>query len=142
MIKFQLGALHHVGFVVPDLKAALAFYRIKLDINDVSELFILPERGLKIRFVNFPTGRIELIEPEKERSSLYGFLQHNPHGGQHHICFEVNDMEDALSHIKVNEVRLLSEPFMGILGSPIVFLNPEDTNGLLIELMETPLIDP
>ena len=140
MTKFQLGSLHHIGLVVPDLDVSVAYYRDVMGVSEISDLYQIPDRGLKIRFVNLLTGRVELIEPDRKTSSLYKFIEENPKGGQHHICFEVENMREATSHMEDQGVRLLSEPFMGILGSPIVFLNPDDTQGVLIELMETPLL--
>ena len=107
MTKFQLGSLHHIGLVVPDLDVSVAYYRDVMGVSEISDLYQIPDRGLKIRFVNLLTGRVELIEPDRKTSSLYKFLEEYPKGGQHHICFEVENMHEATSHMEDQGVRLL-----------------------------------
>ena len=139
---FSLGAMNHVGVAVPDVRAAADHYAEKFALHDVegavSDLIELPEQGVKVIFVNAPTGQIELIEPLGQGSPISKFLEKNPLGGQHHVCFEVDDIHEAKSHMEENGVRVLNEPRMGAHGTLIIFLHPKDMTGVLIELMERP----
>lgn len=135
---FELGAMNHVGVAVPDVVAAAEHYRTVFGIADISDVIILPEQGVKVIFVNAPTGQIELIEPYDETSPITKFLAKNPQGGQHHICFEVDDIHRAKAEMENRGVRVLNDPRIGAHGTLIIFLHPKDMGGVLIELMEKP----
>lgn len=138
--EFTLGAMNHVGVAVPDIEKAAAHYATVFDLSrdkgEISELIELPEQGVKVIFVNAPTGQIELIEPLGDGSPITKFLEKNPLGGQHHVCFEVDDIHQAKAHMEAKGVRVLNEPRIGAHGTLIVFLHPKDMGGVLIELME------
>lgn len=138
MKAFKLGPMNHVGVAVPDVIVAAAHYRDHMGATDISTVKDLPEQGVRVIFVNLPTGQIELIEPLGEASPIAKFLERNPKGGQHHICFEVADIHHAVAHMKSQNIRVLNAPRIGAHGTPIVFLHPSDNFGQLIELMETP----
>lgn len=135
---FKLGPMNHVGVAVPDVLAAAARYRDVFGVEDISEIITLPEQGVKVIFVNAPTGQVELIEPIHSRSPIANFLEKNPLGGQHHICFEVADIHAAKAHMESKDVRVLGDPRIGAHGTLIIFLHPKDMGGVLIELMESP----
>ena len=134
----MIGPLNHVGVAVPDLRAAIAFYRDVLGATDVTEPRELAPQGVSFAFVNLPSGQVELIEPLGKGSPIGKFLERNPKGGQHHVCFEVADIHDAVAEMEGKGMRVLNEPRIGAHGTPVVFLHPEDAGGVLIELMETP----
>lgn len=138
MTDFMLGPLNHVGVAVPDMDAAVAHYRDVLGAADISPVKDMPEQGVRVRFVNLPSGQIELIEPLGETSPILKFIERNPKGGQHHICFEVRDIHEAVDVMTARGVRVLGTPRIGAHGTLIVFLHPGDNFGQLIELMETP----
>lgn len=135
-ISFSFGPLNHVGVAVPDADAAAAHYRDKFGAVDISEPIELEAQGVKVIFVNLPSGQIELIEPLGENSPITKFLERNPKGGQHHICFEVPDIYEAKALMEARGIRVLSEPRIGAHGTMIIFLHPSDNFGQLIELME------
>jgi len=135
---FKLGPINHVGVAVPDIEAAIKFYNEIMSVTDISEPKILAPQGVKYAFVNLPTGQVELIEPYGDSSPITKFLQRNPKGGQHHMCFEVDDIHVAKSIMEKRGMRVLSEPRIGAHGTLVVFLHPGDAGGVLIELMETP----
>ena len=135
---FELGPMNHVGIAVPDVKAAAAHYGKVFGVTDISDMLVLPEQGVKVIFVNAPTGQLELIEPYDASSPITKFLERNPKGGQHHVCFEVADIHVAKADMEAKGVRVLNEPRLGAHGTPIIFLHPKDMGGVLIELMETP----
>ena len=139
--NFELGPINHVGVAVPDVKKAAERYRSVFNITDISDVIELPEQGVKVIFVNTPAGQVELIEPLGEKSPIYKFLEKNPLGGQHHLCFEVEDIHKAKAEMEAKGVRVLNEPRIGAHGTLIVFLHPKDMGGVLIELMETPRHD-
>jgi len=86
----MIGNLNHVGIAVPDIEAALDFYRDVLGATDCTKPQVLAPQGVRFAFVNLPSGQVELIEPFGETSPIIKFLEKNPKGGQHHICFEVD----------------------------------------------------
>ncbi|MEL6687826.1 MAG: methylmalonyl-CoA epimerase [Pseudomonadota bacterium] len=134
----MIGPLNHVGVAVPDIDKAIAFYRDVLGATDITEPKALPPQGVTYVFVNLPSGQVELIEPYGEGSPIIKFLERNPKGGQHHICFEVEDIHVAKSEMENRSMRVLNEPRIGAHGTLVVFLHPGDSGGVLIELMESP----
>jgi methylmalonyl-CoA/ethylmalonyl-CoA epimerase len=134
---FKLGAMNHVGVAVPDMTDAIAFYRDVMGATEITEPKILAPQGVTYAFVNLPTGQVELIEPYGETSPILKFLERNPKGGQHHMCFEVEDIHHAKDIMENRGMRVLGEPRIGAHGTPVVFLHPGDAGGVLIELMET-----
>ena len=134
----MLGRLNHVGVATPSIERSIAMYRDLLGATAIGEPFDLPAQGVKVCFIDTPNTQIELIEPYDESSPIAGFLRKNPAGGQHHLCFEVPDIDAAVADLKAKGARVLGEPRIGAHGTPIVFVHPKDTGGVLIELMETP----
>jgi len=134
----MIGPLNHVGVAVPDIKKAIAFYRDILGAAQITEPQVLEPQGVTYAFVDLPSGQVELIEPYGDTSPILKFLAKNPKGGQHHICFEVNDIHAASLAMAEKGMRVLNEPRIGAHGTPVVFLHPGDAGGVLIELMETP----
>ena len=141
MKDFQLGPLNHVGVAVPDIEAAVETYRTLYGVTDITEPFDMPERGLKVCFVNLPNSQIELIEPLHDKTAITKFLTKNAAGGQHHICFEVADINQAVEVMTARGATVLGEPRIGAHGTPVIFVHPKNTHGCLIELMETPASD-
>ena len=92
---FKLGPINHVGVAVPDVVAAADMYRRVFNATEISDLIDLPSQSVKVIFVNTPAGQVELIEPRDENSPISKFLEKNPLGGQHHLCFEVADIHKA-----------------------------------------------
>jgi len=135
-----IGRLNHVGVATPSIEDSLRFYRETLGVTSVTEKRALPEQGVSVAFVSLPNTEIELIEPYGDASTLTTFLQKNPRGGQHHLCFEVDDIIAARDALKGRGLQVLGsgEPRIGAHGAPVIFFHPKTTDGLLIELMETP----
>ncbi len=131
----MIGKLNHVAFAVPDLSAAASVYRDTLGAR-VSEAETLPEHGVTVVFVDLGNTRVELMEPLGEDSPITGFLEKNPTGGMHHVCYEVDDIIAARDKLKDQGVRVLGdgEPKTGAHGKPVLFLHPKDFAGTLIEL--------
>ena len=134
----SIGRLNHVGVATPSIERSVALYRDLLGATRVHEPFDLPAQGVRVCFVDTPNSQIELIEPLGEESPIAGFLAKNPAGGQHHVCFEVPDIQVAIAELTAKGARVLGEPRIGAHGTPIVFVHPKDMGGLLVELMETP----
>jgi methylmalonyl-CoA/ethylmalonyl-CoA epimerase len=133
-----LGRLNHVGVATPSIADSIAFYRDAMGATQIGEPFDLPAQGVKVCFIDTPNTQIELIEPLGETSAIAKFLQANPQGGQHHLCYEVPDINEAVAWFQDKGMRVLGEPRIGAHGTPIVFLHPKDMGGVLTELMETP----
>ena len=136
----KLGRLNHVGVAVPDMNAAIRFWRDEMGADCISEPFDMPEQGVKVCFVDTPNGgtQIELLWPLGEDSPVSGFLAKNPLGGQHHLCFEVPDIEAARAEFEAEGKRILGPTRIGAHGTPIFFLHPKDMGGILTEIMEPP----
>ena len=136
----KLGRLNHIGIATPSIAESIAHYRDTLGAKLIGEPFDLPEQGVKVCFVDTPDGgtQIELIEPLSDASPLTGFLEKNPLGGQHHVCFEVPDIAEARAHFEGLGKRILGPTRIGAHGTPIFFLHPKDMMGQLTEIMEAP----
>ncbi|MEN5246892.1 methylmalonyl-CoA epimerase [Brucella pseudintermedia] len=133
----MLERLNHVAIAVPDIEAAAALYRGKLGAK-VTEPQALPEHGVTVVFIDVGNTKIELLEPLGEGSPIAAFLEKNPSGGMHHLCYEVTDIIAARDRLKAEGARILGdgEPKTGAHGKPVLFLHPKDFNGTLIELEE------
>lgn len=133
----MLGRLNHVAIAVPDLKKAAALYRDTLG-GQVSKPQVLPEHGVTVVFILLPNTKIELLEPLGDASPIKAFLDRNPDGGMHHICYEVSDIIAARDRLSEQGARVLGdgEPKTGAHGKSVLFLHPKDFAGTLIELEE------
>lgn len=134
----KLGPLNHVGIATPSIEEAVARYRELLGAQKVGEAFDLPAQKVRVCFVDTPNSQIELLQPLGDDSPIARFLEKNPSGGQHHVCFEVPDINAAVAELSAKGARLLGEPRIGAHGTPVVFVHPKDMGGVLTELMETP----
>jgi methylmalonyl-CoA/ethylmalonyl-CoA epimerase len=131
----MLGRLNHVAIAVPDLAAATAIYRDTLAAR-VSQPQQLPEHGVTVVFVELDNTKVELLEPLGENSPIAAFLEKNPSGGMHHLCYEVADIEASAERLKAQGARVLGDgkPRIGAHGKPVLFLHPKDFAGTLVEL--------
>ncbi|MCY3982964.1 MAG: methylmalonyl-CoA epimerase [Roseovarius sp.] len=131
----MIGRLNHVAIAVPDLEAAANRYRTALGAN-VGEPRNEPDHGVTVVFIELPNTKIELLHPLGENSPINGFLERNPSGGIHHVCYEVDDIVAARDHLRERGARVLGdgEPKIGAHGKPVLFLHPKDFNGCLVEL--------
>ena len=119
----MLNRLNHVAIAVPDLAAAVTFYRDVLG-AEVSEAMDLWEHGVTSVFVYLSNTKLELITPLGDHSPIAGFLAKNPAGGLHHLCFDVQDIHVSSDKVKAAHVRLLDVPKPGSQGNPVVFMHP------------------
>ena len=133
----MLDRVNHIAIAVPDIGAALSSYANTLGCK-VSAPLDLPDHGVTVVFVELPNTKIELLHPLGENSPIAAFLEKNPSGGMHHICYEVADIIAARDKLKLAGARVLGdgEPKTGAHGKPVLFLHPKDFQGTLIELEE------
>lgn len=131
----MIGRLNHVAIAVPDLEAAIAKYRDVLGAS-VTPPQDEPDHGVTVVFIELPNTKIELLYPLGADSPIRGFLEKNPSGGIHHVCYEVDDILAARDHLKATGARVLGdgEPKIGAHGKPVLFLHPKDFAGTLVEL--------
>ena len=134
----NLGRLNHVGVATPSIERSVALYRDLLGATHIGDPFDLPAQGVRVCFVDAPNAQIELIEPLGADSPIVKFLEKNPLGGQHHLCFEVADIAAARAWYEGKGVCILGETRIGAHGTPIFFLHPKDMGGVLTEIMESP----
>ena len=131
----MIGRLNHVAIAVRDLDAATALYRDTLGAR-VSAAVAQPEHGVTTVFVELPNTKIELLAPLSADSPIAKFLERNPDGGVHHVCYEVDDIHAARDRLLAAGARVLGsgEPRIGAHGKPVLFLHPKDFLGTLVEL--------
>jgi methylmalonyl-CoA/ethylmalonyl-CoA epimerase len=131
----MIGRLNHVAIAVPDLGAAAEQYRGTLGAK-VGDPQPEPDHGVTVVFIELPNTKIELLHPLGADSPINGFLEKNPSGGIHHICYEVDDILAARDQLKESGARVLGtgEPKIGAHGKPVLFLHPKDFTGTLVEL--------
>lgn len=134
----RLGRLNHVGVATPSIEKSVALYRETMGAEVVRDAFDLPAQGVRVCLVDAPNMQVELIEPLGADSPIVKFLERNPEGGQHHLCFEVPDIEEARAFYEEKGVRILGPTRIGAHGTPIFFLHPKDMMGVLTEIMESP----
>lgn len=132
----MIGPLNHVGIAVPSIETAAKIYKNLYGVVNITEPGELPAQGVRFCFVNLPNSQIELIEPLGENSPIDNFLVKNPKGGQHHVCFEVDDVHLAKKEMEEKGAKVLNEPRIGAHGTLVIFVHPKDSSGVLIELME------
>jgi methylmalonyl-CoA/ethylmalonyl-CoA epimerase len=131
----MIGRLNHVAVAVRDIAKASQIYRDTLG-AEVSDKVAQPDHGVSTVFITLPNTKIELLEPLGEGSPIGKFLERNPDGGIHHICYEVPDIRAARETLKAQGARVLGdgEPRIGAHGKPVLFLHPKDFCGTLVEL--------
>ena len=131
----MIGRLNHVAIAVRDIAKAAKVYRDTLG-AEVSSVVPQPNHGVSTVFITLPNTKIELLEPLGENSPIGKFLEKNPDGGIHHVCYEVDDIRAARDTLQAQGARVLGtgEPRIGAHGKPVLFLHPKDFCGTLVEL--------
>jgi methylmalonyl-CoA/ethylmalonyl-CoA epimerase len=131
----MIGRLNHVAIAVSDIAKASKVYRDTLG-AEVSAKVAQPDHGVSTVFITLPNTKIELLEPLGSDSPIAKFLERNPDGGIHHVCYEVPDIRVARDKLKAQGARVLGdgEPKIGAHGKPVLFLHPKDFCGTLVEL--------
>lgn len=131
----MIGRLNHVAIAVKDLASASARYRDALGAR-VSAPLSLPDHGVTVVFIELSNTKIELLEPLGPSSPVAKFLEKNPDGGLHHVCYEVDDIVAARDRLTRNGARVLGDgqPKIGAHGKPVLFLHPKDFSGALVEI--------
>src|SRR5690242_21414639 len=114
----MIGRLNHVGVATPSIEKSVALYRDMLGATKIGEKFAMPEQGVWVCFVDLPNSQIELIEPYGEASPIHAFLAKNPKGGQHHVCFEVEDIIATRDEMQAKGATVLNggKPRIGAHG--------------------------
>ena len=130
--------INHIAIAVPDVKEAALKWQQALNMKK-SEIIILEEHGVKVVFLEFSNLKIELLEPLNNKSPISKFLEKNPKGGMHHICFEVEKITETINSLKNKSINILGDgnPKIGAHNKPVVFIHPNDLSGTLVELEET-----
>ena len=131
----MIGCLNHIAIVVPDLEKAALKYQQTLG-AEVSEQQELIEHGVTLVFVQLANTKIELLHPLGANSPIRSFLERNPAGGIHHVCYEVDDISEAANLLQEKGAKILGDgkPKIGAHGKPVLFLHPKEFFGTLIEL--------
>jgi methylmalonyl-CoA/ethylmalonyl-CoA epimerase len=135
-----VGRLNHIGIATPDIAATRETYAALYGLENATDIKDFPKLGVKVCFINTGNTELELLQPLGADSPVNKFLEKNPKGGQHHLCFEVPDIIAARDEMRDKGATVLGtgEPYIGAHGVPVVFIHPKDTHGVLIELMQEP----
>ncbi|MDG2416850.1 MAG: methylmalonyl-CoA epimerase [Pelagibacterales bacterium] len=133
----MLGKLNHIAIAVPNIQEAAEQYKNIFGAK-VSDPVEQPDHGVTTVFIDLGNTKIELLEKLGEGSPIENFINKNPKGGMHHICIEVEDINDAVKRLNDHEIAITGtgEPKIGAHGKPVVFLHPKSCNGTMIELEE------
>ncbi|MBL4617548.1 MAG: methylmalonyl-CoA epimerase [Robiginitomaculum sp.] len=136
----MIGRINHIGIATKDVEKEAANWATLYGAIDAQDAFDLPEQGVRVKFINLPNGQLELIAPLGENSPITKFLERNPSGGQHHICFEVEDITIARDDMISRGAKVLGNgsPRIGAHGVPVIFIHPANSGGVLVELMQQP----
>jgi methylmalonyl-CoA/ethylmalonyl-CoA epimerase len=133
----MIGSINHIAIAVPDIRAAMAQWQARTG-AEISDIQTLPEHGVHVVFIQAENGKVELLEPIDDSSPITKFLEKNPDGGMHHICFDVADLIASRDRLIAEGGRVLggAEPRIGAHGKPVIFIHPKDLTGTLIELQQ------
>jgi len=136
----KIGRLNHIGIATPDIAATTAMYATLYGADNATEPKDFRHLGVRVVFVSVENTQLELIEPLGEASPIHKFLEKNPKGGQHHMCFEVDDIIVARDAMRERGATVLGtgEPYIGAHGVPVIFVHPKNSDGVLVELMQKP----
>ena len=136
----MIGRLNHVGIATPDIDKTIEVYRNLYGATVSRAKFALAEQGVSVAFIDLENSQLELIEPLGEASPVWSFLKKFPSGGQHHVCFEVDDIVAARDAMRAKGATVLGtgEPRIGAHGVPVIFVHPKDNGGGLVERMAKP----
>ena len=133
----MIGSINHIAIAVHDLGVASAQWRDRVGAM-VSAPQRFPKHGVKVVFIAASNGKVELLEPLDGKSPIAKFLERNPDGGLHHICFDVPDLIASRDQLLATGARILGSPNpeIGAHGKPVLFIHPKDLTGSLIELQQ------
>ena len=136
----MIGRINHIGIATPDVEKEAENWAQLYGAIDAEPAFDWPEQGVRVKFVNLPNSQLELISPLTPQSPIAKFLEKNPKGGQHHICFEVDDIIQARNAMVERGAKVLGDgnPRIGAHGVPVIFVHPVNSGGVLVELMQQP----
>eukprot|EP00835_Amoeboradix_gromovi_P003156 NODE_198_length_15297_cov_0.486182.p12 type:complete len:146 gc:universal NODE_198_length_15297_cov_0.486182:6803-6366(-) len=134
--KWSNKGLSHVAFATKNIEETMELFKVKFKIDSAIEPFEFKSQKVKVGFLHLGDSSIEIIEPLATTSPISKFLDKNPNGGMHHVCFYVDDIQNAITDLESKNVRALGQPRPGALGKDVVFLHPKDTGGVLVELEE------
>jgi LAO/AO transport system kinase len=127
--------IHHVGIAVRSLDEAAARFSGLLGLG-IGASYELPEFGVKALFLTVGDANLELLEPLGTSSTVATFLEKRGEG-MHHVCFEVEDIEQSLTELVAHGARLIDEkPRPGAGGHLVAFVHPKSTHGVLVELKQ------
>jgi methylmalonyl-CoA/ethylmalonyl-CoA epimerase len=130
-------AIDHVGVAVPDLDAAIAFYRDTFGMELVHEE-VNTEQGVReaMMAVGSSGSCVQLLAPLSPESTIAKFLDRSGPGVQQ-VAYRVTDVEAVGATLRERGVRLLYDaPKRGTAGSRVNFVHPKDAGGVLVELVE------
>ncbi|MBS3753564.1 MAG: methylmalonyl-CoA epimerase [Anaerolineales bacterium] len=133
----DIKGIDHIAIVVEDLEEALKFWRDRLGLA-LDHIETVSSQGVKIAFLPVGNSEVELIQPLDDKSGVAKYLRKKG-PGMHHLCFEVEDIQERLRDLESQGVRLIDqEPHVMDDGRKLAFLHPKSASGVLIELYELP----
>ena len=136
----KIKQIDHIAIVVNDTESALSFWRDILGL-ELDHVAIVSEQKSEVAFLRAGSSEIELVNPTSEDTGISRYLdKHGP--GMHHLCLQVEDIDNILDDLRKKGVRLINEnPLLGKHGQRYAFIHPESACGVLLELYEYPEVD-
>ena len=132
----RLGKVHHLAVVVESLDAAVGLWRDMLGL-ELESIMDIPTDKVRIAFLGVGESKVELVEPTDDTTGVARFLASKGEGF-HHICFEVDNLSEALIRLELDGLELIdTAPRRGAEG-PVAFIHPRSCQGVLVELIEAP----
>lgn len=133
----KILGIEHIGIATNSIDAAAPFWKLILKLYHRGDE-IVEEQGVKTSIYEVDKSKIELLEPTNKDSLLEKYLQ-NKGQGIHHLCLEVENIDDAIEELKTHKIELINtKPSIGVEGYKVVFIHPRETGGVLLELAEKP----
>ena len=133
----RLTQVDHVGIAVEELEAAVALYRRTLGVEPVHRERV-ESQGVEEVLFAVGASYIQLLGALGAETPVGRFLEKRGEG-VHHVGYRVENVSDALEHLRAEGIRLIDEgPRPGSRGTLIAFVHPGDMGGVLIELVQEP----
>jgi methylmalonyl-CoA epimerase len=133
----KIIGIEHLGIAVSSIEDSAPFWKHVLNIPHRSTETVEKEK-VTTDIYDTGNGKVELIEPSSKPSPIDKFLEKRGQG-IHHVCLEVDDIKQAINELKEKNIRIINdEPSIGAEGYKVVFIHPQSTGGVLVELAEKP----
>lgn len=130
----KIKKINHIAIAVKDVEESLKFWRDAMGLQ-VDHIEDVPSQKSEVVFIPVGDSEVELVRPTSQDTGVAKFLEERG-GGMHHLCFEVDNIDEMLAQLKEKGIRLINEEALELPGRKMAFVHPKSTNGVLVELYE------